>query len=200
MGIRTMAGAAPFAHLLGLGRASAAKAEQTEQDREDEREGEEDRDREEATAAETEGEEDREEENERPDARGARAASGDESEGEDAEEDEDEEEGGEARAARLAERARCKAIFASPAAAGQPHVAAELAFGTNLSAKQAISLMKATAATAPKSYRASLDQRMSAHRVPSVGGGPAAKAPASGQPGSAAAAALAAYKKARGIA
>lgn len=205
---KAMAGAVPFAHLLGLGRASAAarRAAQTEQDREDEREGEEDREEDrEAASAETEGEEDRDEERERPDARGRRAAAEDE----DAEEEEDEDEAemrgnGTAAAARRRERKRCAAIFGHAAAAGQPHVAAQIAFQTTMSAKAAIKVLQATAASvaaapaAAAPRRQSLDQRMGAHSVPSVGGGPAAKAPAAGQPGGAASRALASYRKALG--
>jgi hypothetical protein len=75
------------------------------------------------------------------------------SEEENAETDENEEEGeGEedkdeqakaVNAARLGERARCAAIFAAPEAAGKVEVAAELAFNSELSAKQAIAVMKA---------------------------------------------------------
>ena len=46
-----------------------------------------------------------------------------------------------AAAARAAERARCRAIFASPHAAGRIATAAHLAFDTNLGAQQAIAVL-----------------------------------------------------------
>lgn len=197
MTLRATAGASPFAHLLGLGRASAKSKAETEEDRK-----EDERDEKEAAAAETEGEEDRREEDEKPEgkkAAGKKAAA--ETEGDDDEEDEEEMRGKSAAAdARRRERARCEAIFASSAAAGQPHVAAQLAFGTTMGAKAAIKLMETTTlnAAAPAPKRSSLDERMAAHRTPVIGSGPAAAKPAAGQPGSAAASAIAAYRKALG--
>ncbi len=206
MSVRTtaMAGAAPFAHLLGLGRASAkakTKAETEKEREDDEREGEEDRD-DKAASAKTEGEEDREEEDEKPDgkkAKGKKAASEDDEE----EEDEDEAEmrgNGVAAQARRRERKRCAAIFGSKAAAGIPHVAAQLAFGTTMSASAAIKVLEASALHAHPAAAAkpTLRERMEAENIPSVASGPAAKAPTAGQPGSAAAMALAAYRKATG--
>ncbi|TWA76440.1 hypothetical protein FBZ83_11991 [Azospirillum brasilense] len=52
--------------------------------------------------------------------------------------------------ARQDERARCAAIFADPAAAGRVAMAATLAFTTDLSAEQAVAVLKtAPAASAP---------------------------------------------------
>lgn len=77
-------------------------------------------------------------------------ASGD---GKPANEDEEEDEGEDdkqARAVRQKERERCAAIFASPAAAGRVEMAATLAFGTDLTAQQAIAVLEtAPAAAAP---------------------------------------------------
>lgn len=128
-----------FAH-LGIGaKASKAKAdkdkkkgaqvqagaEASSEEDGDEGEGEDD--------SEEEAEEDSEEEN----------AETDENE-EEAEGEEDKEEQAKAvNAARAGERARCAAIFAAPEAAGKVQVAAELAFNTDLSAKEAIAIMKA---------------------------------------------------------
>jgi hypothetical protein len=80
------------------------------------------------------------------DARRARRAKKAETDEEAAEEqDEDEDVRKAAKAGRRFERARCKAIFAHPAAGVRPDMAAQLAFGTKLSAKQAISLLKESA-------------------------------------------------------
>lgn len=51
-----------------------------------------------------------------------------------------------ASAARRRERARCAAIFASPAAAKRPDIAAHLAFGTSLTRTAAINTLTAVAA------------------------------------------------------
>lgn len=70
-------------------------------------------------------------------------------EGEENEEDaEGEEDDKDARAARrqgrLAERRRCAAIFAAPAAQGRVGLAAELAFNTSLPARSAIGILTAS--------------------------------------------------------
>ncbi len=52
-------------------------------------------------------------------------------------------------AGRADERARCAAIFASPVAAGQPHIAAKLAFTTNLTVKQVTGILAETVSSAP---------------------------------------------------
>lgn len=52
--------------------------------------------------------------------------------------------------ARQDERARCASIFAAPEAEGRVQLAAQLAFTTDLSAEQAVGILKASpAATAP---------------------------------------------------
>lgn len=83
-------------------------------------------------------------------------------------------EGNDIRAAVLSERLRCAQIFRSDAAAGQPDVAAQFAFHTELDADSAIAIMEATkrnfkteATTAPR--KVSLDERMSTIRSPNVG-------------------------------
>jgi len=81
-----------------------------------------------------------------------------------------EESGDAVLAATLEERLRCATIFQSKAAAGRPHVAAQFAFHTDLSADSAIAIMEATltdqpvAAAAPA--RRSIDERMK--HVPSA--------------------------------
>ncbi|MCQ8240527.1 hypothetical protein [Rhizosaccharibacter radicis] len=79
-----------------------------------------------------------------------------------------------AAAARRRERARCAAIFASPAAAGRPAAAAELAFGTTMPRQAAIRTLSALASTdrapsaeAPK--RDNLRSRMAGADTPKVG-------------------------------
>lgn len=67
-----------------------------------------------------------------------------------------------------AERARCAAIFNSPYAAGQPDVAAKLAFHTNMAAEEAITFMSLL----PKqAKRSSIDERMNNVKNPDVGTG-----------------------------
>jgi hypothetical protein len=99
----------------------------------------------------------------------------------DAEEPEDKKEAKGFRAGRTAERKRCRAIFASPAAAGQPHLAAQLAFDTRMSAKEALGVLSAASAGAPARGRRSLDDRMGnrTDARPSADGG----AGAGGAPG-----------------
>jgi len=96
--------------------------------------------------------------------------------------DDDSGESDKEKAARAKERARCAAIFDSKAAAGRPDVAAHLAFATNMSASEAVSLLGtfAAGAAAPASKRASLGSRMAGVTLPNVG----ASAPAA--PGGAA--------------
>ena len=72
----------------------------------------------------------------------------------DAEEGDDDEEpkkkDDDAKKARAAERARCAAIFAAPEAAGNVALAAQLAFETDMPSKQAIGILRAAGATAPR--------------------------------------------------
>lgn len=70
-----------------------------------------------------------------------------------------------ASAARRRERARCAAIFASPAAAKRPDIAAHLAFGTSLTRTAAIDTLSAVAAgerqsAPPADPKAGLRNRM----------------------------------------
>lgn len=63
----------------------------------------------------------------------------------DAEDDDEEMRGNSACAkARRRERARCAAIFASPAAANNPVLAANLAFQTSMSRKEALAVLEST--------------------------------------------------------
>lgn len=73
-------------------------------------------------------------------------------------------------AGRKAERARGAAIFASPAAALRPDMAAHLAFQTNLSTRAAIDTLAATAAGTPQGGRRNgVADRMAATPNPDVG-------------------------------
>lgn len=71
-------------------------------------------------------------------------------------------------AGRADERKRCALIFATPHAEGQAHVAARLAFSTNLSATEAIGLLAETSASIPQGKRG-LGERMSSVPNPAVG-------------------------------
>ncbi|CAI3945401.1 hypothetical protein [Commensalibacter papalotli (ex Botero et al. 2024)] len=86
-----------------------------------------------------------------------------EDEGDDETDAEDEEDTTTAQA-RARERGRCAAIFGCKAAANNLALAAELAFGSNLSRKSAIRILKAGAMTRPSSPKRSkasaFDQRM----------------------------------------
>jgi len=82
------------------------------------------------------------------------------------EEKAEEEESPEAKKARKAENKRCAAIFASPHAANNVSMAAQLAFETRLSSKEAIGVL----ATAPlPSTLVALDDRMRGVKNPQVG-------------------------------
>lgn len=95
----------------------------------------------------------------------ADAEDGDDMDGED---DMDDKEKAAFRKGRAAANKRARTIFASPAAAGRPDLAAQLAFDSpKLSAAEAIGILTA-AGPAPKG-RGSLDDRMGARRDPRPG-------------------------------
>lgn len=90
----------------------------------------------------------------------------------DAEEDENKD----VKKGRKAERQRCAAIFSSKHAAGRPDLAATLAFGTRLSAKEAIRVMRAggravtgTLMEMAPAKRKTLQDRMANIRQPKIG-------------------------------
>lgn len=70
------------------------------------------------------------------------------------------------RAAVKAERKRCASIFGDPAAANNVALACELAFGTNLSAKRVVSIMKQGA---PAAKGGGLGAAMRGVKVPQLG-------------------------------
>jgi len=164
------AGAASFAHLIGL-RPKGKKAED-EDTKPDNKKVEEDTDKE---ASENEDEEEKaEDEDKDPDA-------SEDDEEEKAEDDEGKKAKGKSSvqkaysAGRADERNRCASIFAAPSAAVRPDLAAHLAFNTGLSAKDAVGLL-ATAAGPDEGKsgkeaggKRALSDRMARERTPDVG-------------------------------
>lgn len=201
----TQAGGAPFAHLLGRNKAAAAgtgKAAETDDDDDDKKKSK--------KAEETGGMDDAEDnEGDKKDklddiaddhtdddgmsdtddsddtaAKKGTKAKGKAKAGD--EEDDEKPSKDAAKAARLAERARCAAIFSSPHAAGQPHVAAQLAFQTNMSSKEAIGVLQATASDRPEQAApkregkgGGLRDRMANTDNPDVGADTGVQAPSS---------------------
>jgi hypothetical protein len=171
--------AASFAHLAGLGR-RATRAE-TDDRKDDQAKGKRAED-DDGKDPDAKGDDD----NQDPDAKGKRAEGEDEeAKGKRAEDDdnkdpdaEDEDDKKDAKAAkgkgqsyaagRADERKRCALIFATPHAAGQAHVAARLAFSTNLSATEAIGLLAETSASIPQGKHG-LGERMANVPSPAVG-------------------------------
>ncbi len=204
----TQAGGAPFAHLLGRNKAAAAgtgKAAETDDDDEKKKS---------KKAEETGGMDDAEDNegdkkdklddiaddhtdddgmSDTDDSDDTAAKKGTKAKGKaKAGDDEDDEKPSKdaAKAARLAERARCAAIFSSPYAAGQPHVAAQLAFQTNMSSKEAIGVLQATASDRPAQEASTaaprkeakgggLRERMAGTDNPDVGADTGVQAPSS---------------------
>lgn len=164
-----------FAHLLGIKKprgdegeddekAKKAKGKRAEDDDRDES-AEDDAD--DADAAENDDDADAEDDEEKPEGKKAK--------GKRAEDDEDDADAKVAKGRRM-ERERCAKIFGSKAAGVRPDMAASLAFGTSLSASEAIAqLNQAAAFGAPPKRGMSLDERMQGvqkHRL-----APDAKAP-----------------------
>ncbi|PWC74054.1 hypothetical protein [Azospirillum sp. TSH64] len=155
-----------FAHLLGL-RPSGKRAED-ENRKEEKSKRAENEEKDEETAEDDEDEEKAEE--------GDDDAKAEDLDDDDADADTEKEEAKKAKAkgktyaaGRAAERKRCTAIFASPHAAGMPHVAANLAFTTDLSAQQAITVMAGVAVTGQPQGKRGLGERMANVPSPAVG-------------------------------
>jgi hypothetical protein len=197
---RRIAAALPFAHLLGI---SAAKAEDDElkqgadesdedyakrMEEEDKKQGADESDDDYAKRME---EEDKKQGDDESDEDYASRMEDDDNEAGD-------DEGGESKkekAARISERARCEAIFASPAAGVRPDMAAHLAFSTDMSKAEAIAMLSAFAkGSTPKN---SLSSRMARVQTPNPGVATPAAAAVTG-PAAVAQRILAAGKKARG--
>lgn len=198
--------AAPFAHLLGLGRRAKAETEDNKDTAEDPKPGEHA-----ADPARKDGESDDDYAKRCAEAR-QRAEEkepeeGDPDDKEDDEESTDDEATRKAKSrarksfargvagGRLAEQARCRAIFATPAAGKRPDVAATLAFDTRMPAAQAVKVLEATA----NGQLATGDLRtaMAAAATPRIAGG-GAERPAGTDPHSLASQIVAAGRKRRG--
>lgn len=179
-----VASALSFAHLAGLGRGKAAKAEDDDEkkdrDHEDSSDGakkgkaegddpeKDDKDKKDPDARAEDDDPDAEgddpekkddDEKDKKDAKG-KAAYGD-----DEDKDDDKE-----KAGAVKERARCAAIFASPAAARNVALAAELAFQTDLSAERAIAILGKSPAAASHPDRAARNPRIGAGGAPEITG------------------------------
>jgi hypothetical protein len=171
-----VASALSFAHLAGLGRGKA-KAEDNDDKKDRDHEDVNDGAKKGKNAEDDEPEKDDKDkkdpetsaEDDDPDAN----AEGDDPEHNDGDEDDDGDKKGKKakaddygdddekmKAGAKKERARCAAIFASPAAARNVALAAELAFNTDLSATQATAILAKTPAAAGNSTRAAGNPRV----------------------------------------
>ncbi|EFS7074855.1 hypothetical protein HW008_000321 [Salmonella enterica] len=128
-----------FAHLLG--RSARASEDDDEKESRKAKSGRAEDDEKDESSAEDEKDKSAEEDNEEKNA-----GEGDDDNNDDdenaSEDDGDEKESPSVKKGRRAERARCAAIFACREASFRPDMAAHLAFNTNMSAREAVSLMK----------------------------------------------------------
>ena len=159
--------ALPYAHLLGV----SAKAE--DKDENEMKQGADESDEDYAKRMEEEDEDKKEskaeQEDEDKDNDGMKSKSKAKSEDDDGDgTDEDEDKKDNARAAKVSERARCKAIFACESAGIRPDVAAHLAFETDMSSADAVAMLKTVAVGGKSSGLAS---RMASVKLPNVGSG-----------------------------
>ncbi|EFJ8793607.1 hypothetical protein AXA14_004889 [Escherichia coli] len=164
-----------FAHLLGR------RAMAEDEDNRDENAEEEDDDKKAKKAkgrkAEDENDDPDAEENENddPDASDDENdpdASEDEEDDEGAEDGDDDKEAKAVKQGRRAERRRCARIFSSQHAAGNPALAAALAFETGMSSAQAIKVMSSggiAVQSSAKPTRVSLDERMASVKTIQLG-------------------------------
>lgn len=168
-----VANALSFAHLAGLGQRIHAEGDDPDKNDDDKAKGSraeddadpKDQDREDGDSKKSKRAEDddkqrdgesdddyakrmEEQDEEKDKAKGSKAKSDDDSDA-DADDDEEEMRGRSAAAgARRRERARCAAIFGSKAAGRNPVLAANLAFGTSMTRKEALAVLENTPATA----------------------------------------------------
>jgi hypothetical protein len=167
-------GAARFAHLLGMGRLAAQAQDDDDEDKDKDKGGkkaeDDDSKDKDASAQDDDGEDDDDEDEDEDKDKEDKDDKG----GKKAEDDDDTSKA--MRSARQRERARCAAIFSTPAAAGRPDLAAHLAFNTGMSAPRAARLLEAAAlpVKAVKGTRdtaaARLDERMAHVDIPNPGG------------------------------
>ncbi|MFZ6724701.1 hypothetical protein ACO0K2_04330 [Undibacterium sp. MH2W] len=198
---RRLSNALPFAHLLGL---SAAKAQDDDQD-DERKQGADESDEdyakrmEELDKEDNDGDDEEDEEPAKKSKKSKKASSDDDDQedDDDSEKADDDDSAKAVKAARNSERARCAAIFASPAAGIRPDMAAHLAFTTNMSSASAIAMLEVAAkggsATADKK---SLANRMASVQTPNPGAN--AGSPSANPSQALAQQILAAGKKARG--
>ncbi|KNC94156.1 hypothetical protein [Trabulsiella odontotermitis] len=164
-----------FAHLIGL------RAVEEDEDERDENAQEEDDDKKakKAKSRKAEDEQDdpgaEENDNDDPDAETDNDdpdASEDDEDEEGAEDGDDDKDAKAVKQGRRAERRRCARIFSSQHAAGNPALAAALAFETGMSSAQVIKVMSSGGAPAPsaaKQSRISLDERMASVKTIQLG-------------------------------
>ena len=169
-----MASTSTFAHLLGLGGANAGKPKA---ETDDERIKREEQEREDAKKAGKEGGKTKAEGgDDKPDDQGEDESDEDykerkkreQEEAEDEEDDEDEKDA-KKKAVRMRERARCSAIFASPAAGVRPDLAAHFAFATNLSRRDAVATLEVAAQGGAAPRKGTLADRMDRQPAPKIG-------------------------------
>ena len=169
-----MASTSTFAHLLGLGGANAGK---TKAETDDERTKREEQEREDAKKAGKGGGKTKAEGgDDKPDDQGEDESDEDykerkkreQEEAEDEEDDEDEKDA-KKKAVRMRERARCSAIFASPAAGVRPDLAAHFAFATNLSRRDAVATLEVAAQGGAAPRKGTLAERMDRQPAPKIG-------------------------------
>lgn len=134
-----------FMHLISPG--GRSRMDDDPEDKRDEENAEEDEERRESRKARSRADDDNddgenaEDDDDRRESRKARSRADD-----DDPDDENAEDGDDEEKARASERHRCAAIFATPYAAKNTALAAELAFNTRMSVKQARAVMKAAVA------------------------------------------------------
>jgi hypothetical protein len=160
-----VASALSFAHLAGLGQRSKAEGDDPEKKDDEEAKGSraegddsEDKEKDDTNSKKSKAEkgdddkdyaegDDPDKKDEDADAKGSKAEGDDKEKDAEGDDDEDEMSGKSAAAsARRRERARCAAIFGSKAAGRNPVLAANLAFNTRMTRKEAIAVLESTPA------------------------------------------------------
>lgn len=149
---------APFAALLGIGR---ARAEDTPADDDERKQRPDESDEDYAKRMEEmDDDEARRAEDEKPEEDAAAE-----------DDDEDDKKGDDAKAARAQERARCARIIAHGIKVGAVRQAGVFAFDTSMSAQSAIAALDAGRAEAPGARKPGLAERMAGTQTPNPGAG-----------------------------